>query len=233
MPSKPRTPPASLAFTNMLFLASHGLQSPLSAIRWGTARLKKLGKDLPKEQQEVIENIQKESKLLSQMFDWMLLLAKVEEGAHVANQQEVFVKDFLSSPDRLKDLPRPFALAVSCPDDLALRIDRTLFESVVQALLLVVSVGSAATKASVTVEEEDDLCAITVSAPLALLLLQQTEMPAGADQRRIVGGAPGFLLAVSASLSAALGGELTPSSEGDAVTGMTFRVPLRPAPVSQ
>lgn len=235
MAKTPSPPPTSLHYAKMLFLASHGLQTPLSAIRWGAGRLKRMGRDLPPEYGKVIDNIHAESRLLSQMFDMLLLLAKVEEGAHQANVQEIFLRDFLHAPARNEELPRPIVFQITCPDDLRVRADRTLLEAIIHALFLVATVGSEESAVSVTVvaDERKESCDITLTAPLKLSLLDDADSSVpGSEDRKVVGGVPGFLLGIAASLCQSMGGSLMPLRQGEETVGLVFRLPLQPLPAA-
>lgn len=217
---------AELIFSKMLFLVSHGLQTPLSAIRWGCGRLKRTGGNFSPEQKLLLDGILGETRLLSRMFDWMLLLAKNEEGAHEPDIQEIFVPDFFTSPKRTEDLPRVMALEVTCPPDLMISADRTLFSAIIDALLLAASVGSDAPSAKIFVSADEDTCVITITVPMALsLLTEQTN--GGKEGNRVVGGVPGFLLAIASSLTQSCEGTLEPEEQDGVIRHLTLHLPLR------
>lgn len=220
---------ANLEYTKMLFLVSHGLQSPLSAIRWGCGRLRKTGKNLTTEQSRLLEGVQQQTRVLSSMFDMLLLLAKAEEGVQVSTLQEIFLSDFFESPDRFKELPRAFSTNVTCSDDLAVKVDRVMFTSILDALFLVLSLSSTQTTIPVSVKKEDGYCSITLRAPMELSLLEETDSAATDEKKsRIVGGIPGFLLAVSASLATHIDGTLA-SGQEEIPSTLTLRFPVEPA----
>ena len=225
-------PPASLEYTKMLFLVSHGLQTPLSAIRWGCGRLHRKGENLTEEQKKLLEGIMQESRILAALFDWLLLLAKVEDGVYVPNIQDVFVHDFLITSLAEVDVLRGAAMPVSCPKELKIRVDRTLFESILHALFLTVVVSGKKEPARLTValEENNTQCCIRLEASLRVSLLQELtngkEMNLG---RRIVGGVAGCLLAIASSLAAAIGGSLEAEPEQEKLRNISFRLPVKTA----
>ena len=95
---------ASKNHGQMLFLVGHGLQTPLSAIRWGCSRLKKMSKKMTKQELHVIEGIQSQSKVLSGMVNALLLVARVEDGSYAGRPQEIYLYDFLKSFPSLKEI---------------------------------------------------------------------------------------------------------------------------------
>lgn len=226
MPSK-QTQPASLEFSRMLFLVGHGLQTPLSAIRWGCSRLKKLFKDPTDEQREVLEGVQREARLLSKMVDWLLLVAKLEDGQQAANVQEVFLYDFLQTAvaDRQEVLPM---ISVVCPEDLQIQTDRTVFEAIVQALILALSVDEPAASASLTASEQNGHCVLTLDAPLTLTLLRQ-EAGNDAKPSQVVGGVRGVLLSIASSLAETSGGSLATERESHELRRVILRIPMHPS----
>ncbi len=212
----------------MLFLVSHGLQSPLSAIRWGCGRLQRTG-TLSPDQKELLDSIQAEGRLLSRMLNWLLLLAKTDDGAHTADVQKIFVHDFLTACMEEK-LPRPLTLEVTCPKNLTIQADRTLLEATVHALLFAVSVSSDVKTLPITVESASspDSCMITFDATLSLTLMEEEQ--AGKPNRRIAGGMSGFLLAIASSFSQAIGGSIDHETAEDTIRHLTLRLPIHPSP---
>lgn len=212
--------------TKMLFLVSHGLQSPLSAIRWGCGRLQRTGK-LSTEQRELLDSIQAEGRLLSRMMNWLLLLAKTDDGVHIADVQEVYVRDFLTACMDEK-LPRPLKFRITCAKDLAIQVDRTLLEASLHALLFAASVSSdvKTLPISVRVTSSPEECLIMLDAQLSLTLLEEEQT--GKPSRRIAGGMSGFLLAVASSFAIALGGTIDHKTVGAVISDLTLRLPQRP-----
>lgn len=215
----------------MLFLVSHGLQTPLSAIRWGCSRLRRSGDNLTKQQQTILDEVQEHSRILSLMFDILLLLAKLEEGVSIPNIQEIFLYDFLQSSERLKDVPKGKQVEVTCSQELMLRIDRTILTSIIDALLLAVATSNREKniRISVTEQKDQNTCTLTIETPLYLSVLQEMLKPEEPEKKqRIVGGVPGFLLAVIAALAKNAGGNLTSKQDADIITSLTLTLPLQP-----
>jgi K+-sensing histidine kinase KdpD len=228
MKPSPSTQPATLEYTKMLFLVSHGLQTPLSAIRWGCGRLKKTGSNLTTDQMALVDGVQQQTRVLSSMFDMLLLLAKVEEGVHISTLQQLYLSEFLESPDRQKNNPREFTVAVTCPDSCVVKVDRVIFASIIDALFLVLSLSSAEDAIPIDVRVEDTTCVMTFTAPMQLSVLEESvESLPGVPKNRIVGGIPGFLLAVASSLLQSMDGTLESSHEETPRT-LTLRLPIEP-----
>jgi signal transduction histidine kinase len=212
---------------SMVFLASHGLQTPLSAIRWGIGRLKHMSKGLSPEQAAIVDGVHGQAKLLSQMFDSLLLLAKVDEGTPWQRKKEdIYLRDFFLTLEETKNLPPDLTLALDCADDLRLRIDRKIFDGIVHALLIVASTGARMPKQAlpvkVEIDTDEELCTITFAAPLQLSLVEDVEMgTVDPDARMIVGGVPGLMLSVASSLSNAIGGHVDVAEK----TGIVVRLP--------
>ncbi len=221
--------PASLEYTKMLFLVSHGLQTPLSAIRWGCSRLSKTGKNLTPEQWRLVEGMQHQTRMLSQMFDSLLLLAKVEEGVQASTLQDIYLSDYFEGAELLKGMPRDYILDMTCPADAVVKVDRIIFTSIMDALFLVLSISSTQTTIPLTVTMEEGECVITLRAPMELSFLQEEGAPTTSGKpQRIVGGIPGFLLAVSASSAQHIGGTLVSGRE-EIPSTLTLRFPTEPA----
>ncbi len=213
--------PTSVEYTKMLFLVGHGLQTPLSAIRWGCGRLSKSGENFTDEQKSLVTGIQQQTRTLAHMFETLLLLAKVDEHVHVPDMQQIYLSDFFQSGERTKNLPRSMELAVRCPSDATAQIDRTIFTAVIDSLLLVVAVSSAETKIPFTLEREDDTYVLIIDAPMEWSLLEE-------GVQKVVGGIPGFLLAVASALAADLGGSIESEKDGAVPTTLVFRFPATP-----
>ncbi len=213
MPKAKRTAgtPAAAKRQPMLYLASHGLQTPISAIRWGCGRLKRMAAGLPPEQRQIVEDVQEQAKLLSRMFEALLLLAKVEDGTHISALQDIYLHDFLQTVVAASALPQDVSWKLSCPDDLRLRTDRALLTALTEALLLVVAYGARGQRTvHVTIARHGtpQECIVTIHAPLQLALVEDAAIARQEDGQRIVGGVPGVMLSVAAALASALGGSL-------------------------
>lgn len=206
----------------MLFLVSHGLQSPLSAIRWGCGRLKRMAKNLSAEERKVLDDIHGNAKLVSEMVDALLLLAKLDDGVYVPRLEDIYLKDLLLTG--FLELPTGAAPAVVCDDALRLRTDRTIFEASARALFI--AAVSAAGDKEVAIEAmiTGDSVTIAFNGPLHLSLVEDAESPEmPASLRRIVGGVPGMMLAVAAGLATGVGGTV----EAHEDRGITLRLPVK------
>jgi K+-sensing histidine kinase KdpD len=228
MPKASRQPPAEPPKGQMLFLVGHGLQTPLSAIRWGCSRLQKMGKGtMTKEQLEVLTGIHHEAKILSGMLNALLLVARVEDGTHEPKQQDIYLHDFLMSFGPFKHLFPDKAVRVSCPKDLMLRTDRILLESLLEAVSVVIGSASESKKGLViTVAHTKGDCVLSFSPDIELSFLRDLEATMVSDVQ-IVGGTPGLMLSVIASLSNALGGTIDVLQHGKEHHLLSLHLPFR------
>lgn len=211
----------------MLFLASHGLQTPLSAIRWGCGRLRRMCAQLSGEQTQLVDSIQAQAKLLSDMFNALLLLAKFDDGALEVRLQDIYLRDYLTAP-ALQDCAGGVSLQVSCDDDARLRIDRTVFDGIMRALVVAVVTGrkgDGPVSVEVTFSHNPSVCILTFAAPLELSLVEEPGREMRESDARMVGGTPGVMLAVASSLATALGGTLEVTEE----RGATLTLPAPPS----
>src|SRR3989338_4079456 len=116
-----------------LFLQSHGLRDPLTAIRWGSHRLKKEKMLTPAQHDYLVDEIFANSKVLTTMVESMVLLAEVENGLHKKNQQEVCLRSLLSSLTAEFSHLKGNAWKVQSPH-LHVRSDRRILEALLRSL---------------------------------------------------------------------------------------------------
>ncbi len=204
-------PAVGASSMKMMFVASHGLQTPLSAIRWGSRRLQKADTGtLTPEQRHLIEGISDNARMLSRMLDAMLILAKVEDGGYAASSQQIHLADFLRSFLDKFELPNNQQAEIRCPDDLEMNVDRGILETVVQSLLIAMSSSMKGSKAMVlTASRTGDAVRIDIRCPLELSLLSPVR--AGADENQVnqlVGGPTGLMLSIAHSLAQSIGGSV-------------------------
>ncbi len=210
---------APVSSMKMMFVASHGLQTPLSAIRWGSSRLKKTNTGaFTQEQAHLIDGIAENAKTLSRMLDTMLILAKVEEGSYQANPQKIYLQDFLASFTQKFELPKDFAVDLrASDDDILLMVDRGILETIVQALMIaVVSSAQPSTRIAVHCMEDAGTIRIEMHCPLQLSLLSSVR--AGTDDQQLhqlVGGPTGLMLSIAHSLAHCLAGSVELIDRGD------------------
>ncbi len=232
----PRTPDSTAA-GQMLFLAGHGLQTPLSAIRWGCSRLGKTArKKMNAEECRLLDGIQHEARLLSGMLNALLLVAKTEEGTFSAREQDIYLRDFLTSFSPLRDLAGGKTPRIACPKDLRIRADRAVLETVFQAIVVILeSSGPLTGGVRVKVDEKDGECFVHILPPIELSFLREVPLSVQLqDSPQLVGGAPGLMLSILMSLCGILRGGIDVAPEGKRTHVLTLRLPVHPgvAPAS-
>lgn len=214
----------------MLFLVGHGLQTPLSAIRWGCSRLRKMSKGLSKEQQHVLGSIQSQAKVLSGMVNALLLVARVEDGTYDSRQQDIYLHDFLKSFGPFKEMFPGKTSRVTCPKDFRIRTDRGVLESLLEAVSVVIGTASDQHKGlRIQVKEEGRNFTMHFLPEIELSLLRDASSLSGDAAGHMVGGAPGLMLSVISSLSGYLGGFIQVKNHGDAHHVLVLQLPVRHA----
>ncbi len=233
--SRIQTPAQTQKGNRMLFLIGHGVQSPLSAIRWGCSRLEKMTKStLTKEQGAVLGEISAEAKILSGMLHSLLLVAKVDDGSYAARPQSVYLCDFLKSFRPLKEIDLTQLPQIVCDESLMLEVDRGILEAMFEAVAVIM--GTTAEKGkpvTLTVVADEAECHISMLPALELSFLKDVQS-AGVTlaPEPMVGGEAGLMLSVLASLCRSAGAAITLKKKGKAHHLLTLSLPLRSAPPS-
>jgi K+-sensing histidine kinase KdpD len=80
-----------------LFLASHGLRSNLSALRWASGRLLKSSGNQSKEQKHLAQEIYDHTRILTTAFNAMLILGRLEEKELEMKKKELLLLPLLES----------------------------------------------------------------------------------------------------------------------------------------
>jgi K+-sensing histidine kinase KdpD len=203
------------------------LQSPLSAIRWGCARLKKTGGTLSAEQTRLVDGIARESKLLSRMIEALLLLARVEEMAHQPRVEDIFLRDFLVSYPPIKELFPDTEIRVLCPEDAHIETDRTLLETLFESMAVVIATAApAGTALELQVSVDGGQYLIEFQPAVELSFLRDFSVESAGKDAQLVGGVPGLMLSLATSFAAFLGGKLTVQPGKDKMYSVSVSLPV-------
>ena len=209
-----KTAPQNVEF---LFLASHGLLSPLSAIRWGCNRLKRTDtKNLSKEQLELLDHIYGNARVLSKLFGSMLLLARNEDRTYTIQSAPLALHPMLLSElDEWKKEANAQGVLV-CKEGLSADTDSAIVEAVVQNIFTVFAeAGRDPKELRVEAKHLGHGAEISFTGALDLPFLQSVRTLENLDESRpIVGGTPGLLMSLSNALMGFLGGRLEMHEEG-------------------
>ena len=209
MPASSATPVTSAESQSPFsFLASHGLRSPLSAIRWACGRLRKTSTgDLNKEQRELVEEIHANAKTLTTVLGSMQLLGKLEDRTYKIKHEEVALANLLLSLTHGLEHARAVEWKVSCPADMHVNVDGPVLESILVNLLTVCMESCAEPRAvSIDVTQDNGDTLIHLFAALELPFLYASAAEDKREVSRLVGGIPGLMLCLSSAMAQFLHG---------------------------
>jgi hypothetical protein len=192
------------------FLASHGLRSPLSAIRWACGRLRKTATgSLNEEQRELIDEIHANAKILTTVLGSMQLLGKLEDRTYKVKGDTLMLCDMLTSLTHGIEHPREITWSVHCPADLTIHTDGPILESILVNMLTVCTeAGVDARQVYLRAEGDDDASHIALFSSLELPFLASGKQD-GEEVSRLVGGIPGLMLCLASAMAQFLGGSVT------------------------
>jgi len=186
-----------------LFLESHGLRTPITAIRWACGRLRKIGagKFAPDELR-LVDQIQLHAKKLSSALESLLLLAKVEDGSQPRETQDICLPSLLSAVGEKVDLGDGVRWNVRS-EHIHLKAEREILELILRDIGTVFQESPEDVKdVSLDVVREPKGVAIAFQSSWSLPLLQ--DMGDGRRDAKLiqrVGGIPGLMLSLSQALA--------------------------------
>ena len=227
MPKKQAAKPQRQS-VEFLFLASHGLLSPISAIRWGCNRLTRSdARNLSDEQRDLVSHIHRNARTLTRLFGSMLLLARNEDQTYTMRPEKLELADLLAAEKKEWELHEHGTVHLHCPPGLKAHVDSAILESVLQNLFAVFAEGTdESRKLSIDAEEEADNVRISFTGSLELPFLQSVRtLDRSAETRPVVGGTPGLLLSLAQSLLAFIEGEIAMSETTEGSYTITTRLP--------
>lgn len=196
--------------TKFAFLASHGLRSPLSAIRWACGRLRKTSTgSLNPEQQELIEEIHANAKILSMVLGSMQLLGKMEDRSYKIKSEKLMLSDMITSIAHGMDHPREAQWTIICPPELSATADGPILESVLLNLITVcLEAGTEDKQVLIRSEQAQGGVRIMLFSALELPFVHAEEAGKAGEVSHLVGGVPGLMLFLSNAMSRFLGGKV-------------------------
>jgi len=215
MPNE-KPPLSDPTIAQFLFLASHGLRSPLTNIRWGLELLgkQKMG-DLDQEQLDMIQDLHKSSKELATILKAMLLLERLARDKFEVDITNVRIADLFSDIcGKQNELMGDNAVEciLDIPDDMTLSSDETLMYEILHNLVYVyVHASDNPRKLTITGKQTEDGIILSFHSPI--LHLPQLNMHDATDPLKIteehhVGGTPGLLMYLAINLSLAVRGSI-------------------------
>ncbi len=222
------SPPPPARNVQFLFLASHGLLSPISAIRWGAHRLKRTqAAAFSKEQNDLINHIYINAKVLSKIFGSMLLLARNEDQTYTMQPERVSLHEFLKSQAKDWEEVSGRKARIVCDDHVTLSIDREMLETIFEDLFAVFSeAGPSKQGVKIEVQALAGRVQVAFFSPLELPFLQSVQtLDRKAEVRPVVGGTPGLLLSLTQSLIGFLDGGLEMQEAGNNVYKIVATLP--------
>lgn len=194
-----------------LFLASHGLLSPLSAIRWGCNRLKRTDtKNLSKEQLDLLDHVYGSARVLSKLFGSMLLLARNEDGTYTIQSEPLPVYPLLAAEMEEWKKEAGGQAVIVCKEGLTAQTDSAIVEAIIQNILTMFSeAGRNPKELRIEAKYVGEGVEISFSGALDLPFLQSVRTIDNLDETRpIVGGTSGLLMSLSNALVGFIGGRL-------------------------
>ncbi len=213
----------------VLFLESHGLRSPLTAIRWACGRLRRgAGGSLTKEQMHLVDHVYDNTKVLTTALESMLLITKMEERSFALHMQDVCITDLLHSARESIGMPSHLKLHVHAPR-IYLHGDRHLLELIFRVILSIFLEQPRGTELKIFIEgsmQQRTMVWTFRSSFLLPVLAARGEGDSSGPQQRAVGGIPGLMLSLAHELAKAVRGtvELEEVITGEFVTDGTVEV---------
>jgi light-regulated signal transduction histidine kinase (bacteriophytochrome) len=193
-----------------LFLQSHGMRSPLTAIRWASNRLRKkaLG-NLNAEQQRLVSHIHDNAKKLSVVLDSMFLLAQAEDQRVLPEKQEICLRDLIHEETERSGGGGGVRWKLRVPH-LHVLAHREVLEAIIRNLCAVYSEQTDDAKRAVFVDVETDQGFLLLGFRSALLLpiLEDGSGRSEAQDVKVIGGLQGVMLSLSDELAGYLGGRV-------------------------
>ncbi|MEK7218616.1 MAG: histidine kinase dimerization/phospho-acceptor domain-containing protein [Patescibacteria group bacterium] len=214
----------------VLFLQSHGLRSPLTAIRWACGRLRKQSTGpLSREQRYLVDHIYVNTRKLTTALESMLLLARLEERGQGKEIKELCVKELFDRVKTVLSPPSDVTWHIQAPH-VHFTADRTLMDAILKDIFTIfidapqpgghavfIDVSSAKGELVFRFRSSFLLPGASASEALEYALVQ----PA-----KVIGGVPGLMLAMAQAVARHLNGsvELEEVVTGEFITDGTVEL---------
>ena len=214
-----------------IFLASHGLRTPLTAIRWSGNQLRKQKAGQLNTEQNVLANeIHFRATELSRALNSMFLLTKIDEGEYGNNSEEFSASEIIK--EKFKDVFQPGARNVAYTiienGDCTVCTNSEIFQAIVA------NIGGACIDAiidnapciEVEILQNNTGFTMKVSCTLQLVYLQsEAILQTEPGNNRVIGGTAGLLLAMSTELVKSINGTVEITESEDKTHTITFHLP--------
>lgn len=224
----PNTSKAQRQPASFLFLAGHGLLTPLSAIRWAASRLRGSQETFTEEQQGIVDQIDRNTALLSRMLHSMLQLTQMEEHINIPVQRTFSLRTMLQKECDEWEKLQGASITIHCDDDLMITSDSLVYEQIIENLLAIF-LGEDGKQQEITLycATEDEKIVLTIEGKMHVPLLQYVQTIQLDDNiRSIVGGTQGLFLAITQRMLEHIGGTLDMSEEENHKYIVTATFPL-------
>lgn len=188
-----------------LFVASHGLRTHLSALRWAAGRLRRSAGPLTREQKHLVTEIYSHTRVLTTAINAMFILGRLEEKEYKVRPE------VLSLCALLQELPHESAQhdvrwEVTCPDQAETFADRMILSAILSNLfILCIEATTEPRHVLVSVREEPGSLVARFSASWSMPFVTTDDSRTGG---KTLGGTPGLVLSLATELAAAIGGSV-------------------------
>lgn len=182
-----------------IFLASHGLRSPITAIRWGLEMLEKGGiGDTTTEQKEVITEVRRHAHEMSLMLRSMIFVNRIQEGHYTPKIERInlckLVEESMAEYEPWSSM-RSIPCNIHCDSSAEIEADISILYNIVQHLC------------AACIESAQEAVSIGISVCTNNALEVRFEgaflLPALKSNKnyRVVAGTPGLLLYLAQRLA--------------------------------
>ena len=202
-------PPPATGPAKFSFLASHGLRSPLSAIRWACGRLSKATTGtLNAEQEELVSEIHANAKVLTTVLGSMQLLGKLEDRSYRLKHEQIVLHDMLLALTHCIEHPRAVDWHIDCAGEPQVMTDGPILECILVNILTVcMETGIGEKRIAIRARSNGDVT-IRVFSPLELPFLHVDDGKSAEEKIRMIGGVPGLMLCLAKAMAQFLKGDV-------------------------
>jgi K+-sensing histidine kinase KdpD len=220
----------SRGMNKFIYVASHGLRSSITAIRWASNKLERtMQNKTTEEEKKLLRQIHTESTKLASTLHSMLLAAKLEEGVYKGKSTAVCIYEYLST------LSTPqYTLKIDCSPDLTIHADTEILETVLQDVLTgCLESVTADSQLHISAQVEANSLYIHIEASLEFAFLRAdspSAMTIPYDKKEgMIGGTTGLFFSLASSILTAQNGSLHIEEKATSQYRITIFLPLSPS----
>ncbi|MFA6039014.1 MAG: histidine kinase dimerization/phospho-acceptor domain-containing protein [Candidatus Peribacteraceae bacterium] len=196
----------------VLFLESHGLRSPLTAIRWACGRLRKESTGvLSKEQRYLVDHIYLNTKKLTTALESMLLLARIGERGAEKAVQELCVKDLFDRTRTALNPPADVTWHIHAPH-YHFTADRILLDMLLKDIFTIFLETPAPGGRAVFIDVASANGEVSFRFRSSFLLpvgsVDDARGDASGEGSKVIGGIPGLMLSMAQALAVHIKGSV-------------------------